>query len=206
MRLYGRRFWRALLLGAGPLLVVLAVNALSRTAGLLFLATGGPLLLTISYMQAIRLAAELRPDGRPLLTALVIGVLVFAPVPFLTATLIFPGIVWLAFFGLAVPAALIERTGFRQSIRRSIKLARADFVHALGSLAALVVVAFLSAVTLAFLLAQFGEQSRELAAVIPLIVVSPLLFLGSALLYFDQQARLEARPARKGLTQPRARH
>jgi hypothetical protein len=206
MRLYGRRFVRALLLGAGPLLVVLAVNALSRTAGLLFLATGGAFLFTISYVQAVRLAADLRPDRRPLLVALAIGVLVFAPVPFLTATLILPGIIWLAFFGLAVPVALIERTGFRQSLRRSITLARADFVHALGSLAALVIVAFLSAVTLAFLLGQFGEQSRELAALIPLFVVSPLVFLGSALLYFDQQARLDARPVRKGLTQPRARH
>jgi hypothetical protein len=206
MRLYGRRFWRALLLGGGPLLVVLAVTALSRTAGLLFLATGGALLLTISYVQAIRLAADLRPGGRPLLVALAIGVLVFAPVPFLTATLIFPGIIWLAFFGLAVPVALIERRGFRQSIRRSVKLARADFVHVLGSLAALVIVGFISAITLAFLLGQFGEQSRELAALIPLLLVSPLLFLGSALLYFDQQARLEPRPGpRRGLTRPRAR-
>jgi hypothetical protein len=146
---------------------------------------------------AIRLAADLRRDGRSLLIALAIGFLVFAPVPFLTATLVFPGLIWLAFFGLAVPVALIERKGFRQSIRRSIKLARADFVHALGSLAALVVVAFITAITLAFLLGQFGEQSRNLAALIPLILVTPLLFLGAALLYFDQEARLSAEPDRK---------
>jgi hypothetical protein len=58
-------------------------------------------------------------------------------------------------------------------------------------------VGFISAITLAFLLGQFGEQSRELAALIPLLLVSPLLFLGSALLYFDQQARLKAGPGRK---------
>ena len=119
--------------------------------------------------------------------------LVFAPVPFLTASLVFPGLIWLAFFGLAVPVALIERGGFRQSIRRSIALARADFVHALGSLAALAIVGFISAISLAFVLGQFGEQTRVLAALIPLVLVSPLLFLGSALLYFDQSARLQER-------------
>jgi hypothetical protein len=197
MRLYGRRFWGALVLGAGPLIVVLAVKALSGTTALLFVATGGAVVFTVCYVLAIRLAADVRRDGRSLLIALAIGFLVFAPVPFLTATLVFPGLIWLAFFGLAVPVALIERKGFRQSIRRSVKLARADFVHALGSLAALVVVAFITAITLAFLLGQFGEQSRNLAALIPLILVTPLLFLGAALLYFDQEARLSAEPDRK---------
>jgi hypothetical protein len=193
LRLYGRRFWRALALGAGPLVVVIAVTALSGKAGLVFLATGGALVLTVCYVLAIGLATDLSIDRRSVITALGIGVLVFAPVPFLTASLIFPGLIWLAFFGLAVPVALIERGGFRQSIRRSIALARADFVHAIGSLAALVVVGFISAVCLAFVLGQFGEQSRVLAALIPLVLVSPLIFLGSALLYFDQSARLQDR-------------
>jgi hypothetical protein len=192
MRLYGRRFWLSLALGAGPLAVVLIVNALPGRTGLLFLATGGALVLTLCYVAASSLAAELRPGGPPLLTALVLGVMVFAPVPFLTAFLVFPGLIWLAFFGLAVPIALIERKGVRHSIRRSISLARADFAHALGSLAALVIVGFISAGALAFLLGQFGEQSRTLAATIPLVLVSPLVFLGSALLYYDQDARLRA--------------
>lgn len=192
MRLYGRRFWAALAVGVGPVVVVVVVNALGGRAGLLFAATGGALLLTLSYVAASSLAAGVRPGGRTLLTAVVTGVLVFVPVPFLTVSLIFPGLIWLAFFGLAVPVALIERTGLRQSVRRSVALARADFVHALGSLAALVIVGLISALSLAFLLGQFGEQSRTLAALIPLVVVSPLLFLGSALLYFDQVARLRA--------------
>jgi hypothetical protein len=195
MRLYGRRFWRSLALGLGPLGLALVFSALSGWIGLLFLATGGALILTLCYIAATLLAAGLRPGGPAVATALLLGVLVFVPVPFLTRLLIFPGLVWLAFFGLAVPIALIERRGIRDSIRRSIALARADFVHALGSLAALVLVAFVSAATLAFLLGQFGEQSRTLAALIPLLLVSPLLFLGSALLYFDQSARL-ANPSR----------
>ena len=194
MRLYGRRFWAALGLGLGPLLVVVIVNALPGRTGLIFLATGGAVVLTVCYVVASSMAAGLRPGGRSLATALVIGVLVFAPVPFLTASLIFPGLIWLAFFGLAVPVALIEKKGLRGSVGRSIALARVDFVHAIGSLAALVIVGFLSALSLAFLLGQFGQQSRDLAALIPLLLVSPLLFLGSALLYFDQAARLAARP------------
>jgi hypothetical protein len=194
LRLYGRRFWAALALGAGPLVVVLAVTALSGRAGLVFLATGGAFVFTVCYVLAVRLAADLSIDRSSIVTALAIGVLVFAPVPFLTVSLLFPGLIWLAFFGLAVPVALIERGGFRQSIRRSIALARVDFVHALGSLAALIIVGFISAIGLAFLLGQFGEQSRVLAALIPLVLVSPLLFLGSALLYFDQTARLASRP------------
>ena len=194
MRLYGRRFWAALVLGAGPLVVALTVHALPGRTGLLFLATGGALVFTVCYVAASLLAGDLRPRRRPVLTAVGIGVLVFAPVPFLTVSLVFPGLIWLAFFGLAVPVALNEQRGLRESVRRSIALARADFVHALGSLAALVVVAFITAITLAFLLGQFGEQSRAIAAVIPLVLVSPLLFLGSALLYFDQSARLANRP------------
>jgi hypothetical protein len=192
MRLYGRRFWAALALGVGPLAVALTVNALPGRTGLLFLATGGAVVFTVCYVVATLLAGDVRPQRASILTALAIGVLVFAPVPFLTVSLVFPGLIWLAFFGLAVPVALNEQKGLRQSVRKSIALARVDFVHALGSLAALVVVGFISAITLAYLLGQFGEQSRTLAAVIPLVLVSPLLFLGSALLYFDQEARLRA--------------
>lgn len=195
LRLYGRRFWAALALGVGPLVVVLTVNALPGRTGLIFLATGGALVFTVCYVAATLLAGNVPVQRRSILTALAIGVLVFAPVPFLTVSLIFPGVIWLAFFGLAVPVALIEEKGLRQSLRRSIALARVDFAHALGSLAALIIVGFISAVSLAFLLGQFGEQSRAFAALIPLVLVSPLLFLGSALLYFDQSARL-ANPTR----------
>jgi hypothetical protein len=195
LRLYGRRFWAALALGIGPLVVVLTVNALPGRTGLIFLATGGALVFTLCYVAATLIAGDTRAERRTILTALPLGVLVFAPVPFLTVSLIFPGLIWLAFFGLAVPVALLEKQGLLQSIRRSIALGRVDFVHALGSLAALFIVGFISAVTLAFLLGQFGEQSRAFAALIPLVLVSPLIFLGSALLYFDQSARL-ANPQR----------
>src|ERR687888_547406 len=50
---------------------------------------------------------------------------------------ILPAIAWLALFGLAVPAALIEKTGYGESLRRGYRLGRADYVHAAGSPATL---------------------------------------------------------------------
>ena len=193
MRLYGRLFWRTVGLGLGPVAVAVIVSGLPGRADVLFAATGGAVILTLCYVAATALAAEVRPTARSFATAFVVGVLVFAPVPFLTIFLVFPGAVWLAFFGLAVPAALVERLGLRPSLRRAVALARVDFAHALGSIAALAIVAFISALTLSFLLVQFGEQTQTLAGIIPLFLVSPLLFLGAALLYFDQEARLSAR-------------
>ena len=129
----------------------------------------------------------------------------FVPVPFLTRILVFPAVVWLALFGLAVPAVLLEGRGVRESLGRAVALARADFVHALGSLAALGIVGFVSALAMSSLLIQFGDQARGVAALLPLFFVSPLLFLGAAQLYFDQYARLPENAPRAGLTAPRRR-
>ena len=100
-----------------------------------------------------------------------------------------PTLVWFAALGLAPPVLAHEEVGFWAAFRRSFKLARADFVHALGGLAALTIVTFVTATLLTFLLRDFGDQARTVAVVIAAIVISPLFFLGSALLYFDQVAR-----------------
>jgi hypothetical protein len=205
LRLYGRRFWKALALGIGPVLVAIGINALPSPENLIFAATGGAIVLTLCYVAACLLAKDVAPTRRSVATAILIGVLVFAPVPFLTRILIFPAVVWLALFGLAVPVALYERKDFQESLRRAVELARADFVHALGSLAALGIVGFVSALALSSLLIQFGDQARDTAALLPLALVSPLLLLGAAQLYADQAARVAPSGLRKGLTTPGAR-
>jgi hypothetical protein len=205
MRLYGRRFWRSLAIGIGPVAVAVVVNALARPANLVFAATGGAIVLSLCYVAAALLAAKEEVDRRSIGIAAVVGTLVFVPVPFLTRLFIFPGLIWLALLGLAVPAALYERLGIGESLARAIQLGRADFVHALGSLAALVIVVAVSALALAALLVQFGDQTRWLASLIPLLFVSPLFFLGAAQLYFDQAARVAGPEPRKGLTAPRGR-
>ena len=190
-------------------MVAITVNALPSPENLIFAATGGAAVLALCYIGACLLASLTEVTRASFVTAFVVGVLVFVPVPFLTRILIFPAVVWLALFGLAVPVALYERRGLRESLRRAVTLARADFVHALGSLATLGIVGFVSAIALSSLLVQFGDQARSTAALLPLLLISPLVLLGAAQLYFDQAERVAAgtppTASREGLTTRRAR-
>jgi hypothetical protein len=210
MRLYGRRFWIALLLGVPPTLAGIALSAFSdagasRAARLtLALAIGAPA-VSVSYVGASVIASGRRPPARTLLVAFVAGLLVLLPVPFLATLLVMPALAWFALFGLAVPAVVSEQIELKEALQRAVQLARADFVHALGSLAAAAIVVFLSAGVLQFLLVQFGETAAGVAAFIAILVLSPLMLLAAALLYVDQAARVAQTSLREGLTSPRAR-
>jgi len=153
----------------------------------------GALLLTASFMVAIVLVSGKRPSNRALLTAYGLGVLVFLPVPLLAQLLVLPAVAYLAFVGWVVPAALVERTGFLDSFRRSFQLARVDLLHAVGGLATLVIVFYVVRLMLALLLRSGGEATERAAALLADLVLSPILFVGAAILYFDQVARLKAR-------------
>ena len=188
IRVYGHHFWRALPLGL-PLACSTQVS-LGHTVNVqtLVLFAFSPL-VAAAYVWACRLVhdAPLTP------TAYLCALLVFAPVPFLVRLFVLPGVAWLALFGLAIPAAMIERRGFRAALERGRQLALADFVHALGSLSALVIVVWISELTLVALLRSQGENGRRAAVALADIVVSPLLYLGGALLYIDQAARVGSR-------------
>jgi hypothetical protein len=160
----------------------------------------GSLLLTVSYIAGVVLVTHARPGARRLLTAYVLGALVFVPAPLLAAVLgllALPALAYLALAGWVVPAALVEGTGFRESFRRSLRLGRADYVHALGGLATLVIVFYVIRLMLALLLRGGGEITERSAAACADLVLSPMLFIGSALLYLDQAARVRSRPRRK---------
>jgi hypothetical protein len=186
LRLYGRRFWPALALGAPVAVLNLLARTLDDAALVVAVPLVGGVLASASYLGAVALAAE-RPVEvvRPVAA----GLLVFLPFPFLAAVFILPGLVWLAALGLVVPVLALERIGFGAAFRRAFRLARADFVHALGSLATLAILVFLTQSVLFFVLRGAGEQTIAIAAFLAGLVVSPLLFLGAALLYFDQAAR-----------------
>jgi hypothetical protein len=156
----------------------------------------GALLLTASYIVAIVLVTGSHPRWRAIATAYGLGVLVFLPVPLLAQLLILPAVAYLAFFGWVVPAALLEGTGLRRSFRRSAQLARADFVHAAGGLATLVIVFYVVRLMLALLLRSGGEATERAAALLSDLVLSPMLFVGSAILYLDQVARLRVRSSK----------
>jgi hypothetical protein len=119
------------------------------------------------------------------------------PFPLLRSFFILPGIAWFAFIGLAVPAAMVEGLGFREALVRGRRLGVADYVHALGSLAALVVVVGIAANVLSALLHTQGDNGQRVAVFLSDIVLGPLLFLGGALLYGDQVARVGSRAANR---------
>lgn len=72
---------------------------------------------------------------------------------------------------------------------RGLELGRVDYVHALGSLAALVVVVGVGEETLWVLLHSMGDANARVALALADVVLSPLLYLGGAMLYGDQAAR-----------------
>ena len=195
IRLYGRRFWPSLALGVGPAALELGRLELERPARELFVLGAGPLLLSASYVGATLLAREERRG--PVALALVLGVPAFVPLV-VSRLYVFPGIyllalAWFALVALAVPAVLVEGRGVSGAFARAVRLARADYVHALGAVAALAIVIVVSLVALLVLLTGFGDQGGRTAAFLALLVLSPLFFLGVALLYDDQAARAALR-------------
>ena len=184
IRAYGNDFWRVLPLGI-PLAVAdqLSVRPNAIVQMLIFWAALP--LFVAGYLWACRLLLRVRPT----LLAAGVAALIWVPFPALRAAFILPALAWLAFIGLAVPAALVEGLRFRQALARGRELGTADYVHALGSLAALVVVVGIAANTLSALLHTQGDNGQRAAVFLSDLVLSPLLFLGGALLYVDQRAR-----------------
>jgi hypothetical protein len=125
--------------------------------------------------------------------AIVVGSLVFVPAALLFPWFALAAVAWLALLGLAVPAAVAEGTTVAQSLKRGLELGRADYVHAAGSLATLVVLFFLTRFGLALLLQSQADNTVRTAIFLSDAVLAPLLFIGGAILYVDQDARLRSR-------------
>jgi len=192
LRVYGRHVWATLALGIS-LAVINQVSAGHETiVQVLVLAAGAPL-MAASYTGAAALVGDVRPGTAQLVRAVVVGALVFVPAAFLSLVYIFPAIAWLALVGLVVPVLVIERLPVAAALRRAVELARADFVHAFGALATLVILFGLVRLMLALLLRDLGDSGERIALGLADLVVSPLLFLGGALLYVDQAARARVR-------------
>jgi uncharacterized membrane protein len=86
---------------------------------------------------------------------------------------------------------VVESVSLRRAVSRALQLARADYVHGVGSLVTLAIVVLLTQAVLAFILRGFGDAAVWTAYFLASVVVSPLLFIGTALLYVDQAARVE---------------
>jgi hypothetical protein len=205
IRLYGRRFWRSLALGIGPAILTTVAGGLAYSRWVVLMTTLGSVLLSASYVGAVAVAYEVKLDRR-VLRALGVGIVAFLPVPVLIFGAILPALVWLSFVGLVVPVAMLEGPGIVVGFRRAFRLALADYVHALGTLCALAIVVVASIGVLVFLLLGAGRQTAAVAFFLANLILSPLLFLGSALLYRDQAARLESGSPRKRRRDARLHH
>jgi hypothetical protein len=193
IRAYGARFWKSLVLGVP----VVVANALvwARPSGdlRLTLVPITALLVSASYILALGLVTGADVRSRRGVVAYCLAVVLFLPVPLLVAIFILPALVWLSLLGLAVPAVLVEGLGIRAALGRALQLAKADFAHVLGGLATLALVVIISQFSLYFVLREYADNTRMIAAALAALVVSPVVFLGSALLYVDQEARLRHR-------------
>ncbi len=192
IRTYGNHFWRALPLG-------LPIAVLDQ----LDLGRGGPIrivlfvacapLLALAFAYASALVGRVRPGARTVAMATLIGTVVLLPASLVFTWFALVAAAYLAFVGLSVPVAVLEGSGLRRSLRRALELGRADYVHALGSLAALVIVFFLSRQVLVSLLRGQADETIRIAVFLADVVLAPLMLLGAALLYFDQAARVGSR-------------
>ena len=184
IRLYGHVFWKALPLGLVPAVAdQLSIHeTLPRQMAVYW---GLTPLFAAAYLWACHVVHRVAVTP----VAAAVAVAVWLPFPALRALFVLPGIAWLALFGLGVPAAMVERLGFREALTRGRRLGLADYAHALGSLAALVIVVGGSDSVLSALLHTQGSNGQRVALFLSDVVLGPLLFLGGALLYLDQAAR-----------------
>jgi hypothetical protein len=207
IKLYGHRFWPGLGLGIPAAAFTIGASFLDGGARIGYGVVVGPFALALSYVWAVAVATDARnARGR----ALLVGAVAFLPLA-ASRVLVFTGVYfvalgWFALVGLSVPSVLVEGRRLDDALRHGFRLARADFVHAFGTVAALAIVVIVSIFSLSLLLAGFGAQSITVSAVMAVIVMSPLFFLGCALLYVDQRARLESGSPRRRRRDARLHH
>jgi hypothetical protein len=189
IRFYGEHFWGCMALGLAPATLAVVGANVPRTIAVVLSPTLFGALLSATFVGASVVVLDQRPARSCLVVAWLAGWLVFAPVPFLVLAFVLPAVAWLAALGLVVPVLVVEGLPVRGAFARAWRLARADYVHAFGSLFTLAVVVFLTQAVLAFILRGFGGAGVSVAFFLASTVVSPLLFVGAALLYVDQAAR-----------------
>ena len=96
--------------------------ALRGLAGGLTVQTTFVTALSVVPQRLLPRGSSLVNSTRQVVQAIAVAVLLWIPFPILRAFYIVPGLAWFAVFGLAVPVAMVERTGFRESLRQGRRL------------------------------------------------------------------------------------
>ena len=174
---------RAILLGIvagliGAIISQLLTGALTRgAAGAL---TGRPVDVGASYRYAFSRLGGL--IGLAILIAIVVSVGF--------VLLIIPGVIFLVFLSMAVPAFVIERRGVIDSMSRSWNLVSGSFWHVLGA----IIVAYILIYIVSSILGAIGGDSffgTWIMSAIAQIITAPFFALVSVVLYVDLRSRRE---------------
>ena len=127
-----------------------------------------------------------------------LGVFIRAADPLAGLVFILFGVCWVVFLGFAIPISVMPREeddasgflhGLAGALRGSIGLARTEFLHAVGVVAALIFVYGLVGPFLAAALVGFAENSVAAAFTTSQVVLAPFFFLGLGVLFYEQRAR-----------------
>jgi hypothetical protein len=191
IRIYGENFVRCLAIGVVPAALTLASTHISWRLALVLRPTLDGALLSATFVYASTVVLEQRPPFARLVRAWAVGWLVFIPAAFLLLGFILPALAWLAAVGLVVPVLVVEDLGVRAALARAWRLGRADYVHVLGSLVTLALLVWITQNVLAFIIRGAAAEALETAVGLASVVISPVVFIGAALLYVDQTARVE---------------
>lgn len=204
IELYQRNFWRALLLGIPVAAVDQLITNLSHVERGVALVAASPL-FSLAYAGACALRQREKPPLGVWVYAVALGVLTFLPAALFFSWFAILSILWLGLAGHAVPVVMAERLPLGAALRRNVELGRADYVHAAGSFATLALLFGLTRLALGLLLSSQAEATVRVSIFLADLVLSPLLFLGAAIVYVDLAARVglsreERRRLRLGVT------
>ena len=212
INLYGAVTPAALLVGAlqaGSFLLAFVVPWYVQLVAL-------SLAFVLSFAIIVRLVAgdglsgAARETMRKLPLLLPLAVVTAAPfyagLFFLEFVFLILSVAWLGLTAFAIPVAMLEPShegrparglwrGLRQTLRRMLALASANYLHAIGVALALVLVYLLLGNLLVRLLFSFADQGEIAAPALVQVVLAPFFFLGLTVLYLEQSVRLAGRHA-----------
>lgn len=193
IRLYGQRplvFFAIGLIQAGAFV---AAQALPLGGGLavVSLAFVFAFAIVTRVVSGDRLGTALAATARALPSLVLLAVVVGVPFTLGSSVILLwiVAVLWLALTAFAIPVLMLEREGIAMSLRRTIDLARIEFLHALGVTAALFLIDLVIGILLARALSGYADQTQIAAIALTQLVLSPFFFLGLTVLYFEQQAR-----------------
>lgn len=207
LRIFNARAWAFIGIGliqAGALLIA-ALTPLPVGLAALCGAFSASFAATVRIVAGDSFGEALRRTGAaaPVLVALafVVALPFYLGSSWLVLLIISVG--WLGLTAFAIPVAMVEEpvepgaaSRMAHALRRTLTLARTEYLHAVGVAAALVVIYILIGVLIAVALASFADNGRVAAQALAQIVLAPFFFIGLSVLYFEQNARFQALPGR----------